>query len=387
MTASDPATLLKQADAMAADRNFGGALQLLDLAARSGADGVDVHLKRAAMYRATGNVDRALSAVSDGLRHNPLDFLCLLMRANLLDTISHPEAGEAYGRAIAQVPAGDLPRAIAASLDRARDRHAALSRELESALIAAMAQAETKATGEELERLSRFRSNAIRRTRVFHAEPTHFHYPGLREREFHDRSLFPWLDELEAATDVIQAECERAMVAERSELVPYLLYPDDVPLRQFAALNQSRDWTAIHLYRNGEQVLANTQHCPETMRLLSRLPQPHVDQRGPNAMFSLLAPRTRIPPHNGVANTRLLCHLPLIVPDHCWFRVGAERIEWQRGRAFVFDDCIEHEAANDSDQLRVVMIFDIWHPDLSAVERSGVEAMMGASAAATGQAL
>ena len=387
MASTDPGDLQRDADRLAAQRDFAGALALLDQAVRMGADGVDVHLKRAAMYRATNRPDRALAAVSDGLRSNPLDFLCLLMRASLLDSLAHPEAGEAYGRAIAQAPVEALPPPVQASLDRARARHAELIRELEGTLVNAMSPAEETATPEERARLSRFRSNALRRTHVFHAEPTHFHYPGLREREFHDRALFPWLAELEAATDAIQAECERVMAAERAELVPYLLYSDDVPLRQFAALNQSRDWTAIHLLRNGETVEANARHCPVAMELLSRLPQPQIPQRGPNAMFSLLAPHTRIPPHNGVANTRLLCHLPLIIPGDCWFRVGAERIEWERGRAFVFDDCIEHEAANDSDRLRIVMIFDLWHPDLSASERAGVSAMMAASAAATGQAL
>jgi aspartyl/asparaginyl beta-hydroxylase (cupin superfamily) len=95
-------------------------------------------------------------------------------------------------------------------------------------------------------------------------------------------------------------------------------------------------------------------------------------------MFSLLAPNTHIPPHVGVNNARLVCHLPLVVPPGCWFRVGAERREWQVGQAFVFDDTIEHEAMNPSDELRVVLIFDVWHPDLSETERQAVSAMVGA---------
>ncbi len=96
-------------------------------------------------------------------------------------------------------------------------------------------------------------------------------------------------------------------------------------------------------------------------------------------MFSLLAPHTVIPPHVGVNNARLICHLPLIVPAGCWFRVGAETRHWRRGAAFVFDDTIEHEASNSSDDLRIVLIFDIWHPDLSTVEREAVAALIGAN--------
>ena len=93
-------------------------------------------------------------------------------------------------------------------------------------------------------------------------------------------------------------------------------------------------------------------------------------------MFSLLKPRTRIPPHTGVTNVRLVTHLPLIVPEGCSFRVGNETRPWIPGRAWVFDDTIEHEAWNDSDKLRVVLIFDIWHPDLTPPERTLVTALM-----------
>jgi aspartyl/asparaginyl beta-hydroxylase (cupin superfamily) len=166
------------------------------------------------------------------------------------------------------------------------------------------------------------------------------------------------------------------MAAERAELVPYVQYDDHQPLDQWRPLNKSSDWTAIHLLQNGRRIAANAEHCPRTMALLESIDQPAITGAGPNAMFSLLAPQTAIPPHVGVNNTRLVCHLPLIVPDGCWFRVGAETRYWQRGEAFVFDDTIEHEAENPSVQLRVIFIFDVWHPDLSAVERAAVTALI-----------
>jgi aspartyl/asparaginyl beta-hydroxylase (cupin superfamily) len=86
----------------------------------------------------------------------------------------------------------------------------------------------------------------------------------------------------------------------------------------------------------------------------------------------------------GISNTRLVCHLPLVVPQGCWFRVGAETRFWKRGEAFVFDDTIEHEALNPSDQLRVVFIFDVWHPDLSPTERDAVAALIGSQGQAAG---
>jgi aspartyl/asparaginyl beta-hydroxylase (cupin superfamily) len=121
------------------------------------------------------------------------------------------------------------------------------------------------------------------------------------------------------------------------------------------------------------------------MKLLETAPQPNQPGRTPAAMFSLLKPKTSIPPHTGVSNVRLVTHVPLIVPPGCGFRVGNETREWLPGKAWVFDDTIEHEAWNRSDQLRVVLIFDIWHPQLSQAERNMITALAGAVTAFTGE--
>jgi aspartyl/asparaginyl beta-hydroxylase (cupin superfamily) len=249
---------------------------------------------------------------------------------------------------------------------------------------AALAPIAAKASANEAERITRFQSNVLRKTRVYHSEPTHFAFPGLVEREFHPREEHPWLENLEAATDTIAAEFTTVMSAERAELVPYIQYEQHEAMAQWRELNQNRDWTAIHLIRNGERIEANARHCPATMDLLASLPQPDIPAAGPNAMFSLLAPKTTIPAHVGVNNTRLVCHLPLVVPEGCWFRVGAETRLWERGKAFLFDDTIEHEAANPSDQLRVVFIFDVWNPALGAIERDAIQAIIACEGGAEG---
>jgi aspartyl/asparaginyl beta-hydroxylase (cupin superfamily) len=148
-----------------------------------------------------------------------------------------------------------------------------------------------------------------------------------------------------------------------------------VPLNQWVELNNSPRWSAFHLYKMGALVEENAAKCPKTMKALRHAPQPDQPGRTPAAMFSLLKPNTRIPPHTGVTNVRLVTHLPLIVPEGCRFRVGNETRDWIPGKALVFDDTIEHEAWNDSDKLRVVLIFDIWHPELSQAERSMITAM------------
>ena len=77
-------------------------------------------------------------------------------------------------------------------------------------------------------------------------------------------------------------------------------------------------------------------------------------------------------------NCRLICHLPLIVPPGCWLRVGNETRHWEEGKLMIFDDSIEHEAKNESDQTRIILLFDIWRPELSEHERTGISAIFDA---------
>lgn len=359
-------------------------IRLFQQAAELLADDAELWLRISALHRSRGRLRPALDAAHRALAIRPLDFTALMLRASLLDTLNDPAAAEAWGNALANKPEGQLPAPLAAAVARGEQRHAEWLAERERRMVTAMATVENSANADERRRIDRFRSNVLRRTKPFHSTPTHFHFPELIEREFHPRALFPWLETIEQATETIAAELAAVMAAERAELVPYIQYEDHLPLDQWRELNRNADWTAIHLWRNGERVEANGRHCPATMELLAGLPQPSVAGAGPNAMFSLLAPNTRIPPHVGVSNARLVCHLPLVVPEGCWFRVGAETRLWRRGEAFVFDDTIEHEAMNPSGELRVVFIFDLWHPDLSEVERQAVRALIEADAPGSG---
>jgi hypothetical protein len=364
--------LLAEADRAAASGDLPRAMALLEQAGDDDPSQPQLWLKLAALRRAAGQPAKALDAVNRALTIAELDFMALTMRATLLEKLNPGKAGEAWAHALAQRPAGDLPPQLIEVLARGETLRDAWVAEREGKLNAATAGTLADADEDEAARIARFRSNVLRKTRPYHSQPTHFAFPGLVEREFHPRCDHPWLATVEAATDGLAAELDVVMAAERVELVPYIQYSEHEAMGQWRDLNQNPDWTAIHLIRNGEIIEANARHCPRAMELMAGLPQADVPGAGPNAMFSLLAPHTTIPPHVGVNNARLVCHLPLIVPDGCWFRVGAETRHWRRGEAFVFDDTIEHEAANPSDQLRVVFIFDVWHPGLSEVEREAV---------------
>ena len=370
-------TLEEQADRAAAAGQFAAARSLLEQAVQAETASADLWTKLSAMRKASGDLTGALAALDRSLALNPLDFSSLLYRAVILETLGDPAAAQEFGHALAQAPPEDqLPDPLKPALAHARRRWEAHRSRVEGRLKAAVPRA---LSDFEREKADRFISNHSRRSRPFHQEPSDFHYPGLPELEFHDQRLFPELEAVEQETDAITAEFQALVAAEAADMVPYIQYPERVPLRQWRELNNNPQWTAIHLLQRGERIEANARHCPRTMATLSKIPQPQVHGASPNAMFSLLAPRTRIPPHTGVANTRLVCHLPLIVPPMCGFRVGATTREWRVGEAFVFDDTIEHEAWNDSEELRVVLIFDLWAPALSLAERDAVAAIIGAS--------
>ena len=367
------ADLERQADALAASRDFAGARLLLGQVVAQDRTNFAAWMKLAAMANAMGDAQSALDAADGALSVRALDFMALLMRAMQLHTLGQiDEAGNAYGRALAQAPDISPPR-MEPVLATAQERHRAWQQRQFQKLSDAVT-AVTPMT----EKLEGFIATALHMAPMERQGPTHYCYPGLGDTGFFDPKLFPWFAELEAATGVFEAEFNAVVSAEAAELVPYIQYPEGVPLEQWETLNHNRNWTAIHLLQNGRRIETNARHCPQVMALLDSLPQPSVAGAGPNAMFSLLAPGAHIPPHTGISNTRLVCHLPLIVPADCWFRVAGETRNWQRGNAWVFDDTVEHEALNPSDQLRVVFICDIWHPALDRAERAGIAAVMAA---------
>lgn len=329
-------------------------------------------MQLAGLRRALRQPFRALAAVDKALALAPRDFMALTMRATIIARTDPEKAGPAWHRALQQKPDTTLPPPLAAAVEAGEQVHAQWLETRESRMRAVSPAPDDTLSEDTAWRIRRFCDNALGKTRPYRSEPVAFFYPGLTEREYHPRARFPWLADLEAATAEIQAEMHALLAARTAQRTPYIQYSEHQALDQWRPLNHNEDWSALHLLQNGQTVEANAASCPVTMALLARLPQPAIAGSSPNAMFSLLAPHTAIPAHVGVSNARLVCHLPLDVPPGCWFRVGAETRYWKEGEALVFDDTIEHEALNPSDQLRVVLIFDVWHPDLTAPEREAI---------------
>jgi aspartyl/asparaginyl beta-hydroxylase (cupin superfamily) len=255
-----------------------------------------------------------------------------------------------------------------------REVVAANDRSIEAFLAARLEGLRTRHADVSLARFDKCLATLLRKQQIYRQQPTFMYFPHLPVIEFHDRDHFPWLQSIEAATDDIRAELLQVLAEDAAALQPYISLPETSPLKQFRELNNSRRWSVYYLWREGTAVAENLARCPRTAEALKAWPQCDVQGYSPSAVFSILDAKTRIPPHTGVSNTRLIVHLPLIVPPACGFRVGAERREWHPGKAFVFDDTIEHEAWNDGDDPRAVMIFDIWSPFVNEAEREMVRA-------------
>ncbi len=208
------------------------------------------------------------------------------------------------------------------------------------------------------------------RRRIFQHQPHGLHFPFLPADEFFRRDAFPWLPSLEAQTPAIRAELTKLVNAGAAALEPYVSMAPGTPENEWTPLDGKLDWGAFFLWKFGRRMDANCALCPLTAAAVEMLPLADMPARAPTVFFSLLAPRTRLPPHTGVTNARAIVHLPLIVPAGCGFRVGGETRAWREGEAFVFDDTIEHEAWNDSDEMRAVLILDVWNPHITQSERA-----------------
>jgi aspartyl/asparaginyl beta-hydroxylase (cupin superfamily) len=362
-----------------------GARTLLEQASAADPANPIAPLNLASAHRALGDPRGELAALNRALSIDPYFFPALLAKAMYFERIGQrKEAAKVYKDVLTIAPA--QPEEWARKpLEHARavvdDNVKALGAFLDRKLAATRAHYSSS----ELARFDECRDILTGAKHVQVQRPTMMTFPRLPAIPFYERRDFPWLSEVEDATAAIREEVLVLLRDDAREFGAYVNHPDDAPLNQWAELNHSPKWSAYFLWSNGVRVDAHCARCPRTSAILDRLPLASVPGAAPAAFFSTLAPKTLIPPHTGVTNTRLIVHIPLIVPEGCWFRVGNEKREWKPGEALIFDDTIEHEAWNGSDQLRAILIFDIWNPYLSEAERAlvcellaGVEAYYAA---------
>lgn len=371
--------LLVEAGQALARRDPRAALQLLDRADQFGTTH-NATLNRAVALRLLGDYQASLRVLDDALEMRPYDFMALLAKGAMLEKINQPKAAvEVYRNALKIAPPRDsCPPGVVSQMDYASqmiDRHAQALAEFLRDRIAPLRSELGEASRDRFEESLEIYAGLKQPAKQ---QPLLLNYPRLPAIPFYERRLFPWLATLEEATAVIQAELTALLETAFDEFSPYIAYPKGAPVNQWGELNHSRKWSSLFLWRDGRRQDDVCARCPQTAALLEGLPMADQDGFAPTAMFSALQPRTHIPAHTGSSNVRLLTHLPLILPGPARFRVGNTVREWEMGQAWVFDDTIEHEAWNDADAMRVILIFDVWNPYLDEGEKRLITEMMKA---------
>jgi aspartyl/asparaginyl beta-hydroxylase (cupin superfamily) len=363
---------LRRGDAVAARDHFGQAVA---------ADPSDIEawLGLAVAFKDLKDRDRALAAIDRALGLAPRSFRALIVRADLYaDEGDARSASSFYAAALrCAPPAAQLSPHQLSEVRRAQQMCDHYTRAYESYF-----QEKLAAKGFDPARSSpRFAHSLdlmMGRKKIFLQQPSQYYFPGLPQIQFYEREAFSWLAAIEQATDDIATEL-KAILEGPEAFEPYVQNEANRPRRENDSMTDSRDWTAFYLRKSGKVVAANAARCPKTMRALESAPLCSIPGRAPSILFSQLCAGARIPPHTGFVNTRLICHLPLIVPDGCGFRVGSETRVWEKGKALVFDDTIEHEAWNTSRETGIILLFEIWRPELSGEERKLVSALIEAT--------
>jgi aspartyl/asparaginyl beta-hydroxylase (cupin superfamily)/Tfp pilus assembly protein PilF len=217
---------------------------------------------------------------------------------------------------------------------------------------------------------------AAGRRKLYLQEPTAYNYPGLPHIQFYDASQFSWAPALEAATASVREELMQLFDDGLKEFRPYIqTHLSTAPIETNKALINSKDWSILALCENGWVAPDLIRRCPRTWEAVLNTPLMRIPGAGPVVVFSMLRAGAHIARHSGMYNMRLTCHLPLIVPPGCRFRVGDEVRDWEVGKLMIFDDSIDHEAWNDGTEDRVVLIFDIWRPELTDQEKHELTAL------------
>lgn len=336
-----------------------------------------VWLNLAVAQGGMGDTEGELASLDRALGIEPYLVPALFRKGQALERLGRiGEAVRSYRAMLATVGEANVPDTLRPALDHARKLVAAAG---EARFGAMREQLETVAEahpGEDLSRVRAYAEQLAGIRRVYQQQPTGGHFPFLPAIEYFDRALLPWLSVLEAATDAIRAELLSLWRDDdQTGFRPYVAFDATTPANQWAELNHSPRWSAWFLWENGVRDDAACARCPATAEAVGRVPMIDIAGKSPSVMFSVLKPRTRIPAHTGTTNVRTTVHLPLVVPEGCGFRVGATTRQWREGEGWAFDDTIEHEAWNDSDHPRAILILDVWNPLLSAAERAAVRAV------------
>ena len=332
----------------------------------------DLWMNLARSHRERGDAVAEEAALDGALALDQRHLMALVRLAELHERRGDAaRAAERWGHVLAM--AGMIEErtpALDAMADHARAYVTSHRARFAAAVDTGLGPARAGADRAALRRFDACIDHALGRRQIYANDCAGMHFPFLPADEFFDRAHFPWLATIEARTDAIRAEFEALIARDRDVIRPYVAMAPGTPENKWSALDHSLDWGALHLWKDGRRDDAVCARVPATAAAVEALPLSDLPGRTPTVFFSLLKPGAHLPAHTGVSNVRAIIHLPLIVPPGCVFRVGGETRAWEVGRAWAFDDTIEHEAWNRSEAARAILIFDVWNPHITEAERA-----------------
>ncbi len=348
-----------------------GASALFDRAIAVDPLAPDLWMNLAKAQREIGDVEGERRALEGALAIDQTHFMALVRLAELFERIGDDARAAERWDGVLQLSVAIEERSpqLEIMLEHARDHVARERTGFAAKVEGELATARAALGAGEGRRFDACLDRALGRRQIYANHCAGLHFPFLPADEFFERRHFPWLADIESKTGVIRDELTALLASDAPGILPYVAMEPGTPLNKWSPLDQSLAWGALHLWKDGRRDDAVCGRLPLTTAAVEALPLSDLPGRTPTVFFSLLQPGAHLPAHTGVSNVRAIVHLPLIVPPNCSFRVGGETRMWEEGRAWVFDDTIEHEAWNRSDRVRAILIFDVWNPHITDVER------------------
>ena len=168
---------------------------------------------------------------------------------------------------------------------------------------------------------------------------------------FYDNAIFPWVDILESNYLTIKNEVQEYITKNEEEIKPYF---------NKNLVTKEKSWKTFAFFFWNWKVNKNIEQCPETYKVLKNIPNIV------SASISILEPGVQIKHHRGDTNAIVRSHLALVSPiglPDCGFEVNEQKIGWEEGKVFIFNDAAKHTAWNHSDKRRYVLLIDVMRPE------------------------
>mmetsp|Transcript_22709 Transcript_22709/g.49400 ORF Transcript_22709/g.49400 Transcript_22709/m.49400 type:complete len:414 (+) Transcript_22709:140-1381(+) len=198
----------------------------------------------------------------------------------------------------------------------------------------------------------------------------HSYVPGLSVKSFWDTQEFDWSKTLESRYPEIREEFDAVMgnmekLQKEGNNIWAGALTDD-------ASSYGEGWKTLVLMDRGRWDPTNANLFPRTAQAIYASGVPATE-----IFFASMKGPSSIKKHSDFTNFVLTSHLALDIPysgeNKCRLTVGDETREWINGKSYVFDTSLLHDAENESDKMRYILMMRVWHPDLTPVEKEALQ--------------